>query len=194
MASISENKKNGKTASYRIAACLGRDTQKKQIRRITTWTPTEEMTPAKARKAAEKYADAWEREIRAEYQKEQEAKANGQPYALPPEKRQDDFVRFINDTWLPLQVRGGNNKPATVTFYKNNAKMITAYFDGCILQKISSMDIQKYLVYLRTEYKSKFGTPLAPKTAHHLYAALNLIFGYAEKQNLIAQNGCARSN
>lgn len=188
MATISENKKNGKTVSYRFIVCLGRDTQKKQIRRFKTWTPPEDMTPSKARKAAEREADAWEQEVKAEYQKEQEAIAKGQAYTLPPEKRHDDFVSFINDTWLPLQVRSGNNKPATVTFYKNNAKMIMDYFKGAILQNITPMDIQKYLVYLRTEYKSKFGKPLAPKTTHHLYATLNLIFAYAEKQEMIAKN------
>ena len=188
MASISEKKKNGKVIAYRFVVCLGRDEQKKQIRRVNIWTPPSGLTPAKAKKAAERAADAWEQEIRAEYQKEQEAMANGQAYALPPEKRKDDFAAFVNEIWLPLQVRGGNNKPATVTFYKNNAKMITAYFDGCILQDITPMDIQKYLVYLRTGYKSKFGTPLAPKTTHHLYATLNLIFGYAEKQEMIAKN------
>ena len=31
MATISENKKNGKTVSYRFIVCLGRDAQKKQI-------------------------------------------------------------------------------------------------------------------------------------------------------------------
>lgn len=188
MANIRANQKNRKTVSYRFTACLERDAHGKQIRRYTTWTPPSGLTPAKAKKAAERAADAWEQEIRAEYQKEQEAKANGQAYALPPEKRKDDFAAFVNEIWLPLQVRGGNNKPATVTFYKNNAKMITAYFDGYILQDITPMDIQKYLVYLRTGYKSKFGTPLAPKTTHHLYATLNLIFGYAEKQEMIAKN------
>ena len=188
MATISENKKNGKTVSYRFIVCLGRDTQKKQIRRFKTWTPPKGLSPAKARKVAEKEADAWEQEVKADYQKEQEVIVNGQTYTLPPEKRRDDFALFVTDTWLPLQVRGGNNKPATVTFYKNNAKMIVDYFKGAVLQNITSMDIQKYLVYLRTDYKSKFGTPLSPKTTHHLYATLNLIFSYAEKQEMIAKN------
>ena len=168
MANIRANQKNGKTVSYRFTTCLGRDTQGKQVRRYTTWTPPDGLTPAKAKKAAERAADTWEQDVRVSYQKEQDALANGQPYTLPPEKRRDDFASFVTDIWLPLHVKGGNNKPATVTFYKNNAKMIVAYFKGAILQNITPLDIQKYLVYLRTEYKSKFGTPLAPKTTHHL--------------------------
>ena len=117
MASIKENKKNGKTVSFRFTACLERDIRGKQIRRYTTWTPQEGLTPSKARKAAERAADAWEEEVKAEYQKEKEARAKGQAYSIPPEKRRDDFVAFVQDTWFPLQVRGGNDKPTTVAFY-----------------------------------------------------------------------------
>ena len=97
MANIRANEKNGKVVSYRFIICLERDTQGKQIRRYTTWTPPEGLSPSKARKAAEKAADAWEQEMKAEYQKAKESATNGQPYALPPEKRRDDFVSFVND-------------------------------------------------------------------------------------------------
>ena len=186
MAAIIENKKNGKTVSFRFVVSLGRDAQKKQIRRIMTWTPPADISPAKARKAAERAAAAWEEKVRTEHEAEQTAKAQGIAYIIPAEKRRDDFVSFVDNTWLPLQVEGGNNKPATVTHYKNNVKKIVEYFNGTVLQDITPMEIQKYLVYLRTEYKSKSGKPLAPKTTHHIYATLNLIFGYAEKQEMIA--------
>lgn len=185
MANIRENKKNGKTVSYRFTICLERDIRGKQIRQYITWTPEKGLTPAKARKAAERAADAWEQEVRAEYQKK---KALGQAYRLPPDKRRDDFTAFINDTWFPLQVCGGNDKPTTIAFYQHMTKYITDYFQGAVLQEISPMDIQKYLVYLRTQYKSRQGKPLAPKTLRHQYATLNLIFGYAEKQEMIAKN------
>lgn len=119
MATIKENKKNGKTVSYRFTVCLGRDIRGKQIREYTTWKPDEGLTPAKARKAAERAADAWEQEVRAEYQKK---KALGQAYTIPAEKRRDDFTAFVNDTWLPLQVCGGNDKPMFVDDIQANAK------------------------------------------------------------------------
>lgn len=188
MANIRENMKNGKIVSYRFTVCVDRDSNGKQVRKFTTWTPPEGLSPSKAHRAAERAAEDWEEEIRAEYQKEQEAKERGIAYALPPEKRRDDFASFVNDTWLPLQVENGNNKPATVFFYQRNAKMIVEYFKGAVLQNITPMDIERFLVYLRTDYKSKFNKPLAPKTTHHIYATLNLIFGYAEKQQIIAKN------
>lgn len=194
MASIKENKKNGKTVSFRFTACLERDIRGKQIRRYTTWTPQEGLTPSKARKAAERAADAWEEEVKAEYQKEKEARAKGQAYSIPPGKRRDDFVAFVQDTWFPLQVRGGNDKPTTVAFYQHIARTITDYFNGAVLQEIGPLDIQKYLVYLRTEYKSKLGKPLSPKSVRHQYGTLNLIFGYAEKQEMIAKNPMNKVN
>ena len=60
MANICKNKKNGKIISYRFTAYLERYAQGKQIRRHTTWTPPLDLTLAKARKAAESAADAWE--------------------------------------------------------------------------------------------------------------------------------------
>lgn len=180
MATIRENQKNGKIISYRFTVCLERDTSGKQVRRYTTWTPPEGLAPTKAKKAAERAADAWESEVRAEYQKEKEAKAAGRAYMLPPEKRHDDFVSFINDNWLALQIKGGNVKPSTASFYEYMTKPIIEYFQGAVLQEISPADIQRYFIYLRTEHKSKLGKPLSPKSIRHQYVTLNVIFEYAE--------------
>ena len=97
MANIRENTKNGKVISYRFTACMERDVRGKQVRKYTTWTPPEGLPPAKAKKAAERAADAWEQEVKAEYQKEKEL---GNAYRLPPEKRHDDFAAFVNEMWL----------------------------------------------------------------------------------------------
>lgn len=68
MANNGENKKNSKTVSFRFTACLEQDAQGKQVRQHTTWeVPDDRLTPAKTKKAAERAADAWEEEIRAEY-------------------------------------------------------------------------------------------------------------------------------
>ena len=185
MANIRENKRDGKLVSYRFTVCLGRDANNKQIRRYTTWEAPEGLTPAKAKKAAERAADAWERETREEYQKEKEL---GQAYTLPPEKRRDSFTAFVNDVWFPLQVCNGNDKQTTITFYKNMKKLIVKYFDGVVLQEIGPLHIQKFLAYLSRDYKTKQGKPLAPKTIRHYFNALGMIFAYAEKQNMIAAN------
>ena len=188
MANIRENKKNGKTVSYRFTVCLERDARGKQVRKYTTWMPPEGLTPVKAKRAAEHAAEEWEREARAEYQKEQNAIEQGLVYQLPPEKRKDDFVSFIENTWLPLQIRGGDNKPSTIAYYEYVSQNIKEYFAGTILQNISPACIQKYLIYLRNDFKSKAGKPLSAETLHHHYRVLNMMFAYAERLELISKN------
>ncbi len=185
MAGIRENKRNGKLVSYRFTACLDRDANGRQVRKYMTWPVPDGLTPSKARKAAQRAADEWEQQERKEYQKELEL---GQAYVLPPEKRRDSFSTFVNDVWFPLHVCNGEQKPTSVAFYKNLSKVIVDYFDGAALQEISSIQIQKFLMYLRKDYKTKQGKPFAAKTVRHYYGALNLIFNYAEKQGLIAAN------
>ena len=188
MATITENKKDGKTISYRFVVCLGRDAQKKQIRRIMTWKPPAGLSPSKARKAAEREADTWEQEVRETYQQEQVAIQKGQAFSLPPEKRKDDFVSFVNDTWFALYICNGDRKKTTAAYYEDIAKYITAYFNGAILQEIDPIQIQHYFQYLRTERENRTGKPLSAKYLHHHYGALKNIFGYAERNDMIVKN------
>ena len=44
--------------AYRFTACMERDVRGKQIRKDTTWIPPAGMAAAKAKKAAERAADA----------------------------------------------------------------------------------------------------------------------------------------
>ena len=189
MANIRENKKNNKIISYRFAVCLERDAQGKQVRRYTTWKAPEGLPPSKMRKAAERAADTWEQEIREAYQKEKEL---GAAYTLPPEKRRDSFCDFVNNVWFPLQISNGSNKQTTVTFYENMKKLIVAYFDGAILQKISPIQVQKFLIYLNWEYKTKRGKPLSRQTVRHYYDVLGMIFAYADKQGMLVANPMLR--
>ena len=56
MASITQNKKDGKVVSYKFMACVGRDELGKQIFRCTTWNIPEGMIPSRVGKAAQKAA------------------------------------------------------------------------------------------------------------------------------------------
>ncbi len=186
MASISEKKKDGKVVSYKFVVCLGRDVQGKQIRKTTTWTPPEGLTPAKAKKAAEAAAAVWEQELRSGVQKEMPEAA------VTKEEQRDDFVTFANEVWFPLQVKGNNRKPTTISFYQSTLKLINPYFEGYCIQEIRPIDIQKFLSYLRTDYKGRFQRGLQPKSVHHAYNTLNLIFGFAEDQEIIQKNPMAK--
>ena len=192
MASIREKKIGKKVVSYVFTVSLGRDASGKQIRKYLSWIPPEGLTPAKARKAAERAADAWEQEVIQKYQEEQKAAACGAAYNLSPERWWDDFCKFVNDIWFPLRIRGGNCKPTSIAFYKNIVKVITNYFKGSILQEISPIQIQKYLIYLQTDYRIPRGKPFSPKSVRHHYGTLTNIFTYADKQEMIVKNPMSR--
>ena len=182
MASIKEGTKNGKVVFY-FTVCFGKDENGKQIRKYKTWMPPIGMTRTKAKKEAEIQAALWEQSLKEEAPP---------PAVEQPRERKDDFVSFIYDVWFPLQVEGRNKKPKTIAFYESAAKLIKDYFAGRVLQEITPMDIEKYLSYLGTEYIGRFGRPLKPKTVLHHYGTLNLIFGYAERQEIIIKNPMAR--
>lgn len=180
MATITPNKKDGKTISYRFRACVGRDESGKQIFRSTTWSVPDGLTPSKAEKAAQKASDLWEKDARAEYEKD--LKNPERVKARELARTKTDFVRFIETDWFPICIDNGERKPKTVSFYTDTKKNIVAYFSGHILQKITSTQIQKFLIYLRTE------KDFSPQNVHHHYRTLNMIFDFAMKQEVIQKN------
>ena len=97
MAYIQEKTKGKKIVSFKFKACLGRDANGKQIFKCWTWYPPADLTPAKARKEAQKVAAIWEDEVRQAYLKEQEEKAVA---GFSP-SRPYTFDGFVNEVRLP---------------------------------------------------------------------------------------------
>ena len=133
---------------YRFTACLGKDEKGRQIRRYRTWQVPQGLSPVRAERAAQRAADEWEKSL----------KIDPSEAEIPPAVHSCDFADFVNEVWLPLRIQNGTNKPVTVTFHRNNAKRLTEYFKGRSMQKITAIDIQRYLTYLRTEYGSTRGS------------------------------------
>ena len=114
MAAITENKKNGKTVSFKFRAYLGRNEIGKQINKYTTWFAPDELTPAKALKAAEKAAAEWEIKVREEYERE----------VLEPQRKRErlinegriPFTEFVHSFWFPLAINDGEHKRTTIDF------------------------------------------------------------------------------
>ena len=180
MASIREKTKDGKLVSFQFTCCIGRDEQGKQIRRYSTWTPPDEISPAKARKAAVKAADAWEKAAIAEY--EQDLKDPERIKAREIARSRTDFADFVLNDWFPVCINNGEHKPKTIAFYNDTTKNIVEHFKGCNVQKISSTDIQKFIIHLRTV------KGYTPQYVHHHYRSLNMIFAFAMKQELLLKN------
>ena len=186
MASITPNRKNGKVISYKFKACVGRDEFGKQIFRCTTWKVPDGLIPSRAAKAAHKAATEWENQARDEYLKDLENPERIKERQIA--KSKTDFADFVRNTWFPICICDGEHKPTTIAFNQNIARIIVDYFSGKAIQGISGTDIQKYLIYLRTEYKSSHGKALAPKSIRHHYATLANIFSFAIKHEIILKN------
>ena len=180
MASIREKKQNGKVISYQFTCCLGRDGQGKQIRRYGYWTPPQEMTPAKARRAAQKAAEEWEQTERQEYAKDLASPERVKIKELVQTKM--DFSAFVSEVWFPIRIGNGEFKAKTVSFYLDTTKNITKYFQGYLISNIDSIAIQKFLIYLRNDMG------FSAQYVHHHYRTLNMIFGFAAKQGIIPEN------
>ena len=180
MAAITPNKKNGKVISYRFRACVGRDESGKQIFRSMTWNIPEGLAPSRAEKAAQKAAVLWERDAKAEYEKDlnDPERVKGRELA----RAATDFVEFVEREWFPICIDNGERKPKTISFYNDTKRNIVEYFNGHTLQKITAIQIQKFFAYLRLERN------FSPQTVQHHYRTLNMIFAFAAKQEILQKN------
>lgn len=175
MATITPKEKDGKIIAYKFRTCVGRDENGRQVSRATTWKIPENLSMTRLTSAAQRAAADWEKQARAEYEKD----------LCDPERikaRETDFARFVLEEWYPICIDNGERKPKTVSFYHDTTKNIVAHFQGQIVQKITAPDIQKFLIYLRTE------KGFASQNVHHHYRTLNMIFAYAVRQELIVKN------
>ena len=186
MASVFQNKKDGKVISYKFRTCLGRNELGTQIWKCTTWNIPEGLIPSRAEKAAQKAAIVWENEVRAEYQKDLENAERIKERKI--EHTKTEFSKFVLEDWFPVCIEDGNHKHTTVDFYKHTTKRIVDYFSGKLIQRITALDIQKFLIYLRTEYRTKQGKPISDKTMRHSYCVLVMIFDFAMEQEIIKKN------
>ena len=180
MATITPKEKDGKIIAYKFRACVGRDENGKQVSRATTWKIPENLSMTRLTSAAQRAAADWEKQARSEYEKDlydpERIKAR------EVDRTKTDFARFVLEEWYPICIDNGERKPKTVSFYHDTTKNIVAHFQGQIVQKITAPDIQKFLIYLRTE------KGFAPQNVHHHYRTLNMIFAYAMRQEIIVKN------
>lgn len=185
MATIRENVRKDKSLSFTITVCLDCTDRAHPVRKTTTWRPPDNITPSKARAMAKKYAEEWEQSLKTE-----PVPSSGYEEDNTQRTSNTDFNSFARDVWFPIRVLGADKAPKTISSYDYQLQRIEEYFSGRKLQEITAIDIEKYLVYLRTEYpnhyKNKKGVNW--KTVHHHYVTLNQIFKYAEDMELIVKN------
>ena len=126
MASITQNKKDGKIISYKFKVCVGRDEFGKQIWRCTTW----------------KAAAEWERQVKDKYQKDlQNPERIKERQAA---KDRTEFSDYILNTWFPICICDGEHKPTTVVFNKH----IAFIFSSCFAHKNAPKKCLSFRVHI----------------------------------------------
>ena len=70
MATITPKEKDGKIGAYKFRTCVGRDENGKQVSRATTWKRPENLSMTRLTSAAQRAAADWEKQARAEYEKD----------------------------------------------------------------------------------------------------------------------------
>lgn len=168
MASIRPYKnKAGKVVSFQFRTCTGRDAMGKQQFATTSVKVSGEyatLTPKKLEKAMQLSADEWERGI--------------QTGSVPMQKQ--TFKYFVEEVWLPLQVKDGQHRPNTIDYYEGAAKPLIKAFGSKNMVNITAVDIQKYLKGLSAETTSA--------TVCRNYRVLKMIFRYAARVDIVPHN------
>lgn len=186
MATIQKNRKNGKILSYKFRVCLGRTDTGRQIMRYATWTIPDGMTPSKAERAARREAEAWEKRMREAWAEEQRNPERARQREI--QERRTGFAAFAEEIWFPLCICDGEHRPTTVEFYRHMLKPLVAYFRDALLQKMTALQIQEYMIFLRTQCKTRADKPLSDKTIRHQYYLRTQIFAYAVAQEFLVEN------
>lgn len=189
---IANKNKKGEVISYRVRCCVGRDEHYKQLWRTCTIPRPEGLTPAKELKEVERQADAWEQEVRSEFEKHKDRLTQERLSV----KNKITLIQFIDDHWMAKHVKDGNHTPDTIAFYRHMSDDIKDYFKNVNpvlrLNQLDKEDILDYLSYMRNEARTKRGTPYGKTTIQHHFSTLRNILEYAVYVDYLKEDPCKK--
>lgn len=187
VAVIRERKdKNGVVTGYKVVVTLGRDDHNKKVYVSTTIQRPEGLTPKKEEKEIRRLADEWEHEQRELYELNKSALKD------KADKKRITLREFIDDIWIKKHVQDGTHTPETVAFYIYMSKDIKKYFGDKKLADINKNDILDYILFLRTEAKTRCGNPYSKTTIQHHFNTIRNILEYAVYVDYKKENPCAK--
>ena len=195
MARVQANysKRTGELLNFKWIALLGRDENKKQIQLSKRVEPFG-LTPKAEIKKQQQEANRWEEEER----KKQEASRETLQERRRKEKERDTITleSFIDNVWMPKHVKDGSHSPDTIAFFTHESNNIKAYFNqyapGIKLSAMNVETVLDYITYLRTDARTKRGTPYSATSIQHCFSTLRNILEYAVYIEYIPDDPCKK--
>ena len=177
MASVKENRNSdGQIISYRWRTCIGRDQVTGNQVFVTKTVPAPVgLTPANAKKEMQHQAYEWEKKV----------KKGDVPV------KDITFKTFIERDFIPIHVCKAEHSPSTRVFYKDICTVLVEKFGKRPLDKIRSIDVDRFLRELENEVRiDKHGKEkhLSSTRIKAFRTVLVVAFGFAEKKHLIEKN------
>lgn len=175
------SKKTGDIETYRFRTTIGRDDEYKAVQAAKTIKAPKGLTPAKEADEVNRLFDVWVQE-----QKESFA-ANGTP---KEDNSKLTLHQFIDDVWLPVNIKDGTRQPGTMDFYEHMAKVIKRFFPKSkTLLGIRPIDVKNYIKWLSTKaVDEKTGKLYGDAQKINAQGALNSILIFAVKMDFIPKN------
>ena len=160
-------------SGYLLTAYCGYDVRGKQVRRTKTWRPPESMTERQAEKEAQRQAVLFEQSCHQGH--------------VTSAVKFEDYVKEWFDGVANLDL-----KDSTLTNYRNYAKRINKSLGHMRLDKMTTRDIQKFVLDLSNgERGDKYRKgKLAPKTVKNYVAFISTIFESAIRMQAVSVNPC----
>lgn len=157
--------------SYRFKAYLGKDANGKTRFATKTVQPPTGLTPRKLEKELQRQADTWERQLRAG--------------AVQTSKT--SFKAF-SDMWFSVRINNGQLAQNTTSYYRNLLSRVQQYFGEKDLSKIKPVDVERFLNEMAALKDTHGNARYSATTVNHYYRILNMIFAYAELNDVVAKN------
>lgn len=150
MASIKENRKNGKIVSFKFRVFIGRDDKGKQQFKTKVWKPDKEYTEKKLIKLAEAEANIWEREIM-------------QGVSMPIEEEPTPLIKFndfVNNEWLPY-LKNDECRITTYEFRTYILQTMLPFFGDVLISDVDTKSVSSYIACIFSEIMHVTNQPLS---------------------------------
>lgn len=180
MATVTKRESKSGVLTYRIKVVAGYDEFHKQVQKTVTWKNENNLPEEEAFAAATQFSIEYEAQVKKDFeagvsQEEEKKKGN------------ISFNEFVSSYWIPFYVEDGTKKATTVANYKQQIKPALEFFGKAFLTTISPLMVDKFLKWLRTDYRTQYGKVSTEKSTKHYYVAFNNVLKYAKKLKYIAE-------